>query len=331
MFRGWFDRARIFKGMEGDRLSNTECAVLEHQDFLISTELSGNMEVKAVEIPGIYRVKEEYDGYSSFRFFMDGVQRTVLWQYYNYDGTQVPIYMHFSGAAVMERVRADKFKAFDEAYRSEILVPSFLFEELEGVDGIYDTGAEKYWDLNELRGMAKIKSKALRQELELELVNRFTRSDAGRSPLIKDGNLLGTARKKHVLGIIKTHQTPYLQGSYPQVQQMVWNMGEFYRSNIFTIRQKEKDGWNQRSNSFYLRIHPPRHPEMGLLRVEYENSGIPVDELSSWLIAERCIRPNCARWDRQIYPIQICEEYLRTQVPSLAQIKAQITAMEGLQ
>lgn len=329
MFRDWFGRARFFKEREGNRLSDTDFTVLEHQDFPSATGLQDNIEVKAVEIPGIYRVQEDYNGYSGFRFFMDGVQRTVLWQYYNYEGAQVPIYLHFSGAAVMERVRADTFKAFDEAYRSEILVPSFLFEELGGLEGVSDTGAEKCWDLNELRGMAKVKSKALRQELELELVNRFTGSDAGRSPLIKDGNLIGTARKKRVLGLIKTHQTLYLQECYPQIQQMVWNMGEYYRSNVFTIRQKEGDAWNQRSNSFYLRIHPPLHPEMGLLRVEYESSCIPVDELSSWLIAERCIRPNCSRWDRQIYPIQICEEYLRTQVPSSAQIKAQITAMGG--
>lgn len=325
----WFDKARLFKEREGTCLFNTDFVVLEHQDIPIPAGQREKVDVKAVEIPGVYRVQEEYHGYSGFRFFMDGVQRTVLWQYYNYQGAQVPVYLHFSGAAVMERMKPGAFRPVEETYRSEILVPSFLYEELDDQEGLSDTGAENFWDLNELRGMAKVRSKALRQELELELVNMFARKEAEGSPLVKDGNLFGAARKKHVIGLVKTHQTLYLQESYPQIQQMVWNMEEHHRSNVFTISQKDNEAWNQRSKSFYLRIHPPVHPETGLLRVEYEGTCVPVDELSSWLIAERCIKPNCPRWDRQIYPVQVCEDYLRTQIPSAALIKAGITAMGG--
>jgi hypothetical protein len=74
-------------------------------------------------------------------------------------------------------------------------------------------------------------------------------------------------------------------------------------------------------NSFYLRINEPAHPEMGLLRVEYNAPFEDADELSSWLIAESRVRASCDRWDRQIYPIQVCENYLRTQIPSSRHIE----------
>ena len=51
------------------------------------------------------------------------------------------------------------------------------------------------------------------------------------------------------------------------------------------------------------------------------------NRLSPWLIAERAIIAACNRWDRQIYPIQMCEDYLRTQLPSFNFIKAKINSM----
>tara|TARA_B100000315_G_scaffold51520_1_gene45986 strand:+ start:1655 stop:2656 length:1002 start_codon:yes stop_codon:yes gene_type:complete len=323
----WFESAEVFKKKNDKYLCNTVCDILEHFDIPIPKEFSENIDVKPLEIPGIYKVLDDYEGYSGFRFFMDGIQRTVLWQYYNFNGTQIPIYLHFSGAAIMERVKADLFRPFDEIYARKILVPSFLFEELQELDDVVDSGAGKYWDLNELRVRAKIKSKMLRQDLELELVNRFNKNSDIPRLLIKDGNILGTARKNNVLGLIKTHQTLYLQKNFPRIQKKVWNMDEFYRSSVFTIRHKDKEGWKNRTNSFYLRIHPPLHPEMGLIRIEYNNAHNSANEISSWLIAERAIIAACNRWDRQIYPIQMCEDYLRTQLPSFNFIKAKINSM----
>ena len=60
---------------------------------------------------------------------------------------------------------------------------------------------------------------------------------------------------------------------------------------------------------------------MGLVRVEYNVASTDVDEFSSWFIAESRVRANCDRWDRQIYPIQVCENYLRTQIPTSRHIE----------
>jgi hypothetical protein len=325
----WFDKAREFKRNLSEQLSQTGFAVLEESEPPEESSLPANVEVEAVEIPGVYRVQDSYRGCSGLRFFMDGVQRTVLWQYYNYEGVQVPLFLHFSGACVIERVRRDQYVPLYSAYNSEILVPKFIFKETGIQEGVVDTGAEKPWDLNEIKSRAKVKSRALRQELELKVVNRFLDSHASEETLlVKDGNLIGTPRSKPVIGLVKTHNTLYLQEKYPQVQRMVWNMEEYHRSNVFAIRQREKQGWSHRSNSFYLRLHPPTQPETGLLRVEYEDLPLPVDELASWLIAERYVIAKGPRWDRQIYPIQVCEDYLRTQLPNMRTIETALKSFE---
>jgi hypothetical protein len=324
----WIEKVRDFRRCFGAQLTHPGFEVLEHEDPEESI-LSEKVKIEALEIPGIYRVRDSYSGESGLRFFMDGVQRTVLWQYYSYDSAQVPLYLHLSGACIIERVKPYKFVPVEVAYRSEILVPRFIYSEAEVLMGVADTGAERPWDIGEIRARAKVKSRSLRQELELEVLHRFLEDrDPQDSPLVKDGNLMGAPRDSSIVGLIKTHNTPYLQKKYPRVQRMVWSMAEYHRSNIFTIKQLEGNGWSQRSNSFYLRLHPPQEPETGLLRVEYGSLPVSVDKLSSWLIAERYVIAQCSRWDRQIYPVQVCEEYLRTQLPSPRALAMVLRSME---
>jgi hypothetical protein len=318
----WFEFAGEFKRESHDRLTGADYQELERVETRPNSNIPENLKIHAMEIPGTYKVQEEYTGNSGLSYFMDGVQKTVLWQHYDYNGSQIPIYLHFSGAVIINRVSPDRFVPHDVVYKNALLVPSFIFEELE-CPGLVDTGAENSWDLNEIRSRAKVKSRALRQEIEQEIMHSFLESDApGISFLIKDGNIFGTMKSDRVAGLIKTHQTLYLQSPYPDVQQRVWNMPQYHRSMAFSIQMVEnKSTLSHKVNSFYMRINEPVHPEMGLLRVEYNQTSTDVDEFSSWLIAESRVRARCDRWDRQIYPIQVCENYLRTQIPGSRHIE----------
>jgi hypothetical protein len=324
----WFEFAKQFKRESHDRLRRADYQELEAVDTIPSSSLPENLKISAMEIPGTYRVNGGYTGKSCFSYFMDGVQRTVLWQHYDCNGSQIPIYLHFSGAAIMKRAGPDRFMPHDVVYKNAILVPTFLFDELD-CQGVVDTGAKNYWDLNEIRSKAKVKSRALRQEIEQEIMHRFLESDAPHgSILVKDGNIFGSMKSDRVIGLIKTHQTLYLQRFYPDVQQMVWNMPHYYRSMKFSIQLLENASTlSHKVNSFYLRINEPAHPEMGLLRVEYNRPPASVEEFSSWLVAESKVRANCDRWDRQIYPIQVCESYLRTQIPGSKHIEMVLKSM----
>ncbi|MEE8167572.1 MAG: hypothetical protein V3T58_01705 [Candidatus Hydrothermarchaeales archaeon] len=322
----WFESAREFERATSDSLSPTVFMELELQEFPSSLHLPENIEVQPLEIPGVHRVQDGYRGESKLSYFMDGVQRTVLWKHYDFNGFKVPIFLHFSGAVIMHRRHCDKFAPLKALYRNKILVPSFLYEAWGDIEGLADTGADKCWDLNEIRSKAMIKSRALRQEIEHDLMHRFIAEQPRGDVLIKDGNIFGSMKTEQVVGVIKTHATIYLQEAYPEIQQMVWSMPEYYRSMVFSMQLREGTP-RYKVNSFYLRIHAPHYPEMGLLRVEYTGPTISADKFSSWLIAEKCIRANCSRWDRQIYPIQICEDYLRTQIPSIRHLKATLRAI----
>lgn len=322
----WFDCARELKRLNGDGLSSTEYLELEQEEFPSPFRLPTNIAIQPLEIPGVYRVQEEYMGASALVYFMDGVQRTVLWKYYDFNGFRIPLFLHFSGAVIMHRRRPDEFVPLKSLFRSRVLVPRFLYEAWEDVDGLEDTGAERCWDLNEIRGKAMVKSRGLRQEIEQELMRRFLAEQIEDALLVKDGNIFGSMGSARVVGLIKTHSTVYLQEAHPAVQRFIWDMPEYHRSMVFSIRLIENGSPGHRVNSFYLRIYDPKYPEMGLLRVEY-NGGISVDEFSSWLIAEKCVRASCSRWDRQIYPIQRCEDYLRTQIPSSQRLKASLRAL----
>jgi hypothetical protein len=318
----WFDFAEQFKRESQDRLSRADYQELERVETRPNSNLAQNLKISAMEIPGTYKVHDKYTNESSLVYFMDGVQKTVLWQHYDYNGSKIPVYLHFSGAVIIERKSPDSFVPFDAVYKNAILVPTFIFEELQS-PWLVDTGAKNYYDLNEIRSKAKVKSRALRQEIEQEIMHSFLESRAsGDEILIKDGNIFGTMKSKRVVGLIKTHQTLYLQSPYPDIQQRVWNMPQYYRSMTFSIQMIENvSTLSHKVSSFYLRINEPTHPEMGLVRVEYNSPFANADEFSSWLIAESRVRASCDRWDRQIYPIQVCENYLRTQIPSSRHIE----------
>ncbi len=321
----WLESAREFSRLTSDHLTPSEFLELELQEYPSPFYLPVNVRIQPRELPGIYTVQSGYMGYSEFRYFMDGVQRTVLWRYYDFNGLRIPVFLHFSGAVVMERRRPSDFRRCLSLYNSKILVPTFLHELWCDEESIVDTGASNSWDFNEMQAKAMVKSRALRQEIELELLNRFL---AGQHEglLLKDGSIFKATHAPHVVGLIKTHSSLYLQSNYPRIQQLIWTMPEFSRSMAFSMEMVEDGSTSHRVNSFYLRMHEPRSPEMGLVRLEY-NGGLSPDELSSWAIAEGRVIAHTDRWDTQIYPVQLCENYLRTQMPSPRHLRAVLRAV----
>jgi hypothetical protein len=320
----WLENAKLFKESALRNLSSAQYAQLELQEPPCHSNIPRGISVMLQEIPCVHKVTEAYQGESALRFFMDGVQRTLLWQHYDYDGFRVPIYLHLSGAVIMERTRKGAFVPFRASFRSAVLVPQFIYEVLDGVEGMENTGAQNPWDLNEVRWSARNLSGTLRQALEEGLMEDFLATGPP-GILAKDGSLPPALGRGGVIGIIKSHDTLYLQEHLPRLQQMVWAMPEFYRSSSFLIKSESGEVM-----SFYLRIHPPTDPETGLLRVEYKDRNMDLDQVSRWLIAERSVRAYCSRWDRQIYPINICEEYLKAQMPRPSHLQSYLRSLEVL-
>jgi hypothetical protein len=171
----------------------------------------------------------------------------------------------------------------------------------------------------------------MRARLETQLAtewvdkHRYTRDEW----LVIDGSLSGFVKPEdspNVIGIIKSHQTQYFDH---EGQQKILMLQPGERSSVFAVVGRGRTG----VYSWYLRLHPNtgRDVYFGLVRIEappVPETMATADEISRWLMAERYpLSLPDSRWDRLIYPIRDCEEYLRSLAPTRVMMEA---AFSGL-
>ena len=93
------------------------------------------------------------------------------------------------------------------------------------------------------------------------------------------------------------------------------------RSSVF--QPLNEKGKRENIYSWYLRLHYNKNygdNSFGLIRVEVpaeEEYLKKVDLISSWILLEtKPVAFPASRWDRMIYPIKYCEDYLKSKAPS---------------
>ena len=135
------------------------------------------------------------------------------------------------------------------------------------------------------------------------------RSDA----LGVDGGISGServARSPCAIGIVKSHRTLYAE---PQAIATVLGLRRGERSSAFRVTSSRRAS----VASWYLRLRDVEghDPMFGLVRLEIadaEDVEARADEVSRWILAE--VAPVAlpdARWDRMLYGVRDCEEFLR--------------------
>jgi hypothetical protein len=264
------------------------------------------------------------DSTVGFEAFLDGIQRSHV---VDYAGT-IPIVGGEIAAVVRRRVNR-RLTTWDDGH----LADSRLYAPLQllGRDArreIEATGIELHDTLApnedisghplELLRRAVDAVKRDRERLEEELAERWATTEE--SPLFVDGLLPGGAQatqSQWCVGVVKSHHTIYAPGDGLPV---ILALREAERSSVFFIER----AWGPRVLSWYVRLRePPSHdPFMGLVRVEVARTGDldasgrevsrRADEVSQWILAERApLALPDARWDRMVYGIRDCEEFLR--------------------
>ena len=117
------------------------------------------------------------------------------------------------------------------------------------------------------------------------------------------------------MGVVKSHRTLYAEG---EALQTVYRLRRGERSSVFRITSPKR----VTVASWYLRLrdHIGHDPMWGLVRVEVAFParadsaalGQRADEVSRWLLAEASpLALPDARWDKMVYGIRDCEEFLR--------------------
>jgi hypothetical protein len=139
-----------------------------------------------------------------------------------------------------------------------------------------------------------------------------------REPLFVDGGISANDRvatSTCVVGVVKSHRTLYAEGDGLRT---ILKLNVAERTSVFRITSPKRTA----VASWYLRLRDPagRDPMWGLVRVEMAEPVVAsdaeirarADELSRWILAE--VSPVAlpdSRWDKMVYGIRDCEEFLR--------------------
>jgi hypothetical protein len=271
-----------------------------------------------------------------FTHFLDGTQTTRRIGFYR---QTVPVVYGFIGAVIRQRCAERRMSTCDKEIAENLY---FSHAHLDPSDlrtaGIALRDASE--KSNEESGQSETHPLRLleiarqtvsndRAELERALAEKWVQNSSSDEWLFWDGSITGSVqagKHAHVVGVIKSHQTQYF-GSDEQRKILSLKVGE--RSSVFQPRSKE---WIP-VYSWYLRLHPNEGKDVyfGLVRVEAAASPQTIDmadEISRWLLAERSpLALPDGRWDRMIYPIRDCEQYLRSISPSKVAIEAALAGI----
>lgn len=257
-----------------------------------------------------------------FRAFLDGTQRSEVASYLG----AAPIVLGRAAAVVRER-RNRRMHTWGvplvetRMYCPRALVASSAWTTLQTLygDALVDT-SEGDADLTShpfaLRDAAVHLVQAHREGLEQRLAERWCRSE--RDPLFIDGGISGSeaiAVSSCTVGVVKSHRTLYAEGD---ALAAVLALTQRERSSVFRITSPKRTT----VASWYLRLRDPsgHDPMWGLVRVELahpspeaiDRIGERADEVSRWILAEASpLALPDARWDKMVYGVRDCEEFLR--------------------
>ena len=294
------------------------------ESFATQTDLPRLISTKLLE-PGRLRAHAVPPGEETpFAAFLDGTQQSHV---LHYVARGVPIIRGTVGAVV--RVRSDrrmstwKHRVATRLYVPRRLVPDAWNEAVGALGvGVVDTSEPVSAETPLIEHPFALRDAAIhyvqadRETGEHRLGEQWCAAE-GR-PLFIDGGISGNERlatNDCVVGVVKNHRTLYVEGEGLDV---VFGLRAGERTSVFEVTSPKRTT----VASWYLRLRDPigRDPMWGLVRVEIHYSHADTDSLvrrageaSRRILAE--ISPVAlpdARWDRMVYGIRDCEEFLRS-------------------
>ena len=270
-----------------------------------------------------------------FTHFLDGIQDARRIGFYE---SMAPIVYGFIGAAIRRRHDDRHMYTYDKVSREYLY---FSFDHLDagelraaGLDpenASEDNKDSGKTDVHPMRllELARHKVSNNRAMRERNLAEKWAVSCVDNEWMLWDGSITSSIEaSKHprVVGVVKSHQTQYF-GMEDQRKILNLKVGE--RSSVFKPRGRD---WSP-VYSWYLRLHSNDGKDIyfGLVRVEAAAADTTIsiaDEISRWLLAERSpLSLPDSRWDRMIYPIRDCEQYLRSIAPSRIMIESALAGV----
>ena len=264
---------------------------------------------------------------SLFTAFLDGIQRAEVKLYHN----NVPIVYAFGAAVIRERKerKMETMRRGDVEYlveREALFFPSQHIPRAEILaldareDQLKDTTPSGSEPLPLFPPLLHARAAQFvnrwRESLERELAAKWCSAPDGW--LLIDGSMTvspDVAACARAVGIIKSHRTRFFDGVDARVL-LALRPGQ--RTSVFEPATRHVTP----VRSWYLRLRPAERRDVfwGLVRVEIAVTHEPeiADQISRWLLSE--VTPLSLpdlRWDRLLYPIHDCEEFLKARAPKI--------------
>jgi hypothetical protein len=299
---------------EGERTLELASSLVDAPRLISATVLEG---------AGPLRARRVFDDpLAGFRGFLDGTQRSVVVSHL----AGIPI-VHGTVAAVIRERRNRRMHTWGlPRVETHLYAPRELLGERAWallaaayrqrlVDTTDREAAGEHHPFA-LRDAAFHRVQADREAVERELAERWCATENDR--LFIDGGISGSesvAVSSCTVGVVKSHRTLYAEGA---ALQTILGLGRRERSSVFRITSPRRIT----VASWYLRLRDPvgHDPMWGLVRVEIAHPETPelhaigdrADEVSRWILAEASpLALPDARWDKMVYGIRDCEEFLR--------------------
>ena len=256
-----------------------------------------------------------------FRAFLDGTQRSQVVSHLG----NVPVVFGQVSAVVRERRNRRMHTwgaplAEQRLYVARSAVPAVTWSTLverfghELVD-VSDAEAGLAHPFA-MRDAAYSRVQHHREALEQRLAERWCATE--HDPLFIDGGISGSdkvAVAGCTVGVVKSHRTLYANDDALEI---ILALGHRERSSVFRIAPPKRNA----VASWYLRMRDPagHDPMWGLVRVEtaYPDAstihriGERADDVSRWILSEASpLALPDSRWDKMVYGIRDCEEFLR--------------------
>jgi hypothetical protein len=258
----------------------------------------------------------------AFRAFLDGTQRSEVASFVG----AAPIVLGSAAAVVRER-RNRRMRTWSlplretRVYAPRRLLTAHDWQVLSSAYGSLlvdttDDAAELLSHPYAMRDAAVHRVQAHREALEQQLAERWCAHE--HDPVFIDGGISGSEKvavSACTVGVVKSHRTLYAEGD---ALAAVLALGHRERSSVFRITSPKRT----MVASWYLRLRDPagHDPMWGLVRVEVaypDPATVPrigdrADEVSRWILAEASpLALPDARWDKMVYGVRDCEEFLR--------------------
>jgi len=259
----------------------------------------------------------------TFGAFLDGAQQVRILSHWH----GVPILLGTVSAVVRVRQnrRLSTWGHRDPVVLRRLYLPLRYLKTLDAtLDGtVWDgfeivdtaaTDAHGHWPSQHpgaLRASALDRIRADRERVEVRLAEAWCAHES--APICVDGSISGSERvatSACAVGVIKSHQTLYADG---EALDVVMRLRRGERSSVFNIGGRSRTG----VVSWYLRVREPAGQDamFGLVRVEAavtRDVSDRADEVSSWVLAETApLALPDGRWDKMMYGVRDCEEFLK--------------------